>query len=294
MARAHCDGRGDASQGRRCVADPECERRPARGGSFSRRTRRPAGRRNARRHSQRIGGGSMSAREGQTFAGSSRWLTYVNFVKLPHTLFLLPFAMVGATLASYQAPITVATVGWIVVAFTSARFAAMGFNRIVDREFDARNPRTSRRELPTGAFSLFQARLAVTLASAVFLLAAWRLGTICLVLSPLALGWVFFYSYTKRFTRWSHLVLGAGLAIAPVGGYLAVTGHWSHPWWMLISLAGAVACWSGGFDILYALQDAAFDRAQGLYSLPAALGETRALRIARGFHVACILGLLLT
>jgi 4-hydroxybenzoate polyprenyltransferase len=235
----------------------------------------------------------MNAREGQTFAGSSRWLTYVNFVKLPHTLFLLPFAMVGATLASYQAPITAATVGWIIVAFTSARFAAMGFNRIVDREFDARNPRTARRELPTGALSVFHARLAVTIASALFVLAAWRLGTICLVLSPVALGWVFFYSYTKRFTRWSHLVLGAGLAIAPVGGYLAVAGRWSEPWWLLVALAVAVTSWSGGFDILYALQDVEFDRAIALHSLPASVGEWNAVRIARALHVVTVAALII-
>lgn len=235
----------------------------------------------------------MSAREGQTFTGSSRWLTYVNFVKLPHTLFLLPFAMVGATLATYQAPITVRTVGWIVVAFTSARFAAMGFNRIVDREFDARNPRTARRELPTGALALQHARIAVTIASALFVFAAWRLGTICLVLSPFALGWVFFYSYTKRFTRWSHLVLGAGLAIAPVGGFLAVAGRWSEPWWMLVALAVAVAAWSGGFDILYALQDVEFDRAVALHSLPASVGEWNAVRIARSLHAITIVALIL-
>jgi 4-hydroxybenzoate polyprenyltransferase len=233
----------------------------------------------------------MSVREGQTFVGNSRWLTYVNFVKLPHTLFLLPFAMVGATLGSYEAPVTASKLGWIVLAFTSARFAAMGFNRIVDREFDARNPRTARRELPTGALTLLEARAAVAIASILFGVAAWRLGTICLVLSPLALAWVFFYSYTKRFTRWSHLVLGAGLAIAPVGGYLAVAGRWSEPWWMLVALALAVATWSGGFDILYALQDVAFDRAVALHSLPASVGEWNAVRIARALHAVTIVAL---
>jgi 4-hydroxybenzoate polyprenyltransferase len=218
-------------------------------------------------------------------------MTYVNFVKLPHTLFLLPFAMVGATLGSYEATVTAAKIGWIVVAFTAARFAAMGFNRIVDRELDARNPRTARRELPTGALSVAEARASVTIASALFGFAAWRLGTICLVLSPIALGWVFFYSYTKRFTRWSHLVLGLGLAIAPVGGYLAVAGHWSEPWWLLVALALAVATWSGGFDILYALQDVAFDRSAALHSLPASVGEWRAVQIARALHVVTIVAL---
>lgn len=235
----------------------------------------------------------MSGREGQTFAGNSRLLTYVNFVKLPHTLFLLPFAMVGATLGSYEASVTAAKLAWIVVAFTSARFAAMGFNRIVDREFDAQNPRTSRRELPSGTLSVGNARLAVAVASVLFVIAAWRLGTICLVLSPIALAWVFFYSYTKRFTRWSHLVLGLGLAIAPVGGYLAIAGRWSDPWWMLAALAIAVASWSGGFDILYALQDVEFDRATALHSLPAAVGEWNAVRVARTLHVVTIVGLVL-
>lgn len=235
----------------------------------------------------------MSGRDGQTLTGTSRLITYVNFVKLPHTVFMLPFAMVGATLGSYVAPATAAKLGWIVLAFTSARFAAMGFNRIVDREFDGRNPRTARRELPTGALTLVEAKVAVLLASAVFLLAAGSLGWICLALSPLALGWILFYSYTKRFTRWSHLVLGVGLAIAPVGGYLAIAGRWSEPKWILVALALAVAAWSGGFDILYALQDVAFDRAQALHSLPASVGEWNAVRIVRALHVGTVLGLTL-
>lgn len=235
----------------------------------------------------------MTGRDGQTIAGSSRWISYVNFVKLPHTVFMLPFAMVGATLGSYVAVVTTATLLWIVLAFTSARFAAMGFNRIVDREFDARNPRTARREIPSGALGLVEAKLAVMVASVVFVFAAWSLGPICAALSPLALGWIFFYSYTKRFTRWSHLVLGVGLAIAPVGGYLAVAGHWSEPVWVLVVLALAVAAWSGGFDILYALQDVAFDRAQSLHSLPAAVGERRAVRVARALHVTTVVALAL-
>lgn len=233
----------------------------------------------------------MSAREGQTFDGPSRLITYANFVKLPHTLFLLPFALVGMTLATYGDHLRLSTALWIVLAFTSARFAAMGFNRIVDREIDARNPRTAGRELPRGVLTLLEARVAVVVASILFVLCAWALNPLCAYLSPVALAWVFFYSYTKRFTRWSHLVLGVGLAIAPVGGYLAVSGRWSTPWWALVTLAVAVACWSGGFDILYALQDVAFDRAQGLYSVPAALGEGGALRVARALHVLTVVGL---
>lgn len=228
-------------------------------------------------------------REGQTFAhGGSRLVAFMNFVKLPHTLFALPFALVGVVLASYRTPVTWRTVGWVVLAFTCARFAAMGFNRIADREIDARNPRTRRRELPAGILRLSEAVISVGVASFVFVIAAWRLNALCAALSPIALGWVFFYSYTKRFTRWSHLVMGFGLSIAPVGGYLAVAGEWSRPWWMLVALALAVATWSGGFDVLYALQDVEFDRSQGLHSLPAALGEKNALVIARVLHVGTI------
>ena len=237
------------------------------------------------------GGARPDPREGQTFAGKSRWTRYANFVKLPHTVFALPFALVGATLASFVAPVTAAAVGWIIVAFTAARFAAMGFNRIVDRAIDARNPRTAERELPSGALGVREAKMSVTLASVIFLIAAWRLNPLCLALAPVALGWVFAYSYTKRFTRWSHLVLGAGLAIAPVGGYLAITGQWSSPWWMLIALAAGVMAWVGGFDVLYALQDVSFDRREGLHSIPAAVGEARALRIARVLHLLSVVAL---
>ena len=237
--------------------------------------------------------GPARPREGQTFAGESRLTLYANFVKLPHTLFALPFALVGVTLASFGGPVRLAQVGWIILAFTSARFAAMGFNRIVDREIDARNPRTRMREIPSGRLRVGEAAATVVAASLLFCLAASRLNRLCLILSPVALGWVFFYSFTKRFTRWSHLVLGASLAIAPVGGYLAVAGRWSDPWWMLIALATAVGTWVGGFDILYSLQDVGFDREHGLHSVPAALGEAGALGVARLLHVVTVLTLAL-
>ncbi|HEX4681747.1 MAG TPA: UbiA-like polyprenyltransferase [Gemmatimonadaceae bacterium] len=230
-----------------------------------------------------------SRSEGQTFAHrGSRLVAYVNFVKLPHTLFALPFALVGVILASYRAPVTWGAIGWIVLAFTCARFAAMGFNRVVDREIDAANPRTRQRELPSGALRLAEAVAAVSVASLLFVYAAWRLNPLCAVLSPVALSWVLFYSYTKRFTRWCHLVLGIGMSIAPVGGYLAIAGAWSDPWWMLIVLSLAVTTWGGGFDVLYALQDVEFDRGQGLHSLPAALGERRALAVARALHLLTV------
>src|SRR5215210_962280 len=230
-------------------------------------------------------------REGQILRGQGVLLRHANLVRLPHTIFALPFALVGVVLASYVAPITVVGVIWVVLAFTSARFAAMGFNRIVDRDIDARNPRTRAREIPSGAMTVFEASIAVALASAVFFIAAWQLNSLCLVLAPVALAWVLFYSYTKRFTRWSHLVLGVGLSIAPVGGYLAITGTWSDPWWMLIAMAIAVATWVGGFDILYALQDISFDRDNKLHSVPAAFGEPTALGISRALHLTTVVAL---
>jgi 4-hydroxybenzoate polyprenyltransferase len=234
---------------------------------------------------------SGGAREGQTFEGRAALVRYANLVKLPHTLFALPFAMVGVVLASYVKEVTPSVILWVAIAFTSARFAAMAFNRIVDRRIDALNPRTSGREIPAGVIGVKEASIAVAVAGGVFLLAAAQLNPLCLALSPIALVWVLGYSYTKRFTRWAHVVLGIGLAIAPVGGYLAVTGGWSDPWWMLPVLAAAVMTWVAGFDVLYALQDVAFDRKTGLHSIPAALGESRGLGVARVFHAFTIIAL---
>ena len=228
-------------------------------------------------------------REGQTFAGPSALARWASFVKLPHTVFALPFALTGVVLASRIVVPTVGQIGWVILAFTAARFAAMAFNRIIDRDVDAINPRTTMREIPSGALQLGQAKFSVGVAGVLFVVASWMLNPLCGMLSPLALAWVLFYSYCKRFTRWSHLVLGLGLGIAPVGGFLAVTGAWSSPAWMLPVLAMAVMTWSGGFDILYALQDVAFDRANGLFSLPAALGAPRALNVARVLHVGTVL-----
>jgi 4-hydroxybenzoate polyprenyltransferase len=229
-------------------------------------------------------------REGQTFAGDSLLSRYASFVKLPHTLFALPFAGVGVVLASAVRPggIAPGTIFWILLAFTAARFAAMGFNRIVDREQDALNPRTRLRELPTGRLRVGQASAAVAVAAAIFIVAAWQLNPLCGWLSPLALGWILFYSYTKRFTAWAHLVLGWSLGIAPVGAYLAVTGEWSEPWWALVVLACGVMLWVAGFDIIYSVQDEAFDREHGFHSIPAKVGVTRALGIARGLHLLAV------
>lgn len=229
-------------------------------------------------------------REGQTFGGDSLLARYASFVKLPHTLFALPFAGVGAILASRTPPaaITIGALGWIVLAFTAARFAAMGFNRIVDRTYDALNPRTRQREIPSGRLSLRQATLSVVVASVIFVFSAWQLNPLCGWLSLPALGWVFFYSYTKRFTSLAHVVLGVGLGIAPSGAYLAVTGEWSTPWYALVVLTAAVTLWVAGFDIIYAVQDEAFDREQGLHSIPARVGTRRALGIARLLHFLAV------
>jgi 4-hydroxybenzoate polyprenyltransferase len=241
--------------------------------------------------SGRIESGAVAAaREGQTFDGGSLFARYASFVKLPHTLFALPFAGVGAVLAAREHPraVTPASLIWIVLAFTAARFSAMGFNRIVDRRFDAENPRTRMRELPAGRLSVLQAGAAVAVAATLFVLAAFQLNRLCGFLAPVALVWVLFYSYTKRFTQWAHPVLGLALGIAPVGGYLAIAGDWSTPWYALVVLAAAVTFWVAGFDIIYSLQDVEYDRMRGLHSIAARQGPRRAIAIARAFHVVSV------
>jgi 4-hydroxybenzoate polyprenyltransferase len=222
--------------------------------------------------------------EGQTFAGESLLVRYVNLVKLPHTLFALPFALLGVLAASRVAPVRPRTVLLVVLAFSAARWAAMGYNRIADLRFDLRNPRTRNRELPRGALTTAQAWRSVGIAALLFVLISGRLNPLCLALSPAALAWVLTYSLSKRFTWWPHLWLGVSLAIAPVGGYLAVTGRWSEPAWLLLVVALAVATWVAGFDIFYALPDAGFDRAEGLRSAVVRLGESRAILLAKLLH----------
>ncbi|MBL8978524.1 MAG: UbiA family prenyltransferase [Gemmatimonadetes bacterium] len=225
----------------------------------------------------------MSA-EGQTLAGESLFARYASFVKLPHTLFALPFALLGVLAASLEAGVRWQTVAVVVVAFSAARWVAMGFNRIVDRGFDARNPRTQGRELPRGRLTLRQAWGSVLVAGTLFLAAAWFLNPLCFYLSPVALGWIMLYSLSKRFTWWPHLWLGLSLAIAPVGGYLAVTGRWSEPWWVLVAVTVAVATWVAGFDIFYALPDEGFDRDAGLRSAVVRLGQARSILLAKVLH----------
>lgn len=238
-----------------------------------------------------VTGHAGGVREGQTYGGGSLAARYASFVKLPHTLFALPFAGVGAVLASWTYPggLTFASAGWIVLAFTAARFAAMGFNRIVDRRWDALNPRTAGRELPAGKLTLSQAVTAVVVASATFVAAAWMLNPLCGWLSPVALGWIFFYSYTKRFTSFAHHVLGVALGIAPAGAFLAVSGAWPQPWYALPVLAAAVMFWVAGFDVIYSVQDVEFDRQHRLHSLPVLFGPQGALRLARLFHATSFL-----
>jgi 4-hydroxybenzoate polyprenyltransferase len=240
-----------------------------------------------------LGSSSDVRREGQTFAGESLLVRYANLVKLPHTLFALPFALLGLVVASRTHPITWRTLGLTVLAFTSARFVALGFNRIADRELDAKNPRTRTRELPSGRLTLAHAWGAVTAAAGLFLWTAWALNPLCFALAPAALVFISAYSYAKRFTHWSHLWLGLADGIATPAGYLAVTGRWSDPWWLLPVGALAVTCWVGGFDVFYAMQDEAFDRAERLQSLVVRLGQRRAIVAAKVLHSVALAALLL-
>ena len=231
------------------------------------------------------------SREGQTLGGDSLLVRYANFVRLPHTVFALPFALIGAVAASWTAPVGWRTVALVVVAFTAGRFVAMGFNRIADRDLDARNPRTASRDLPQGRLSLGEAWASVIVAALIFEGAAWALNPLCFELSPVALAAITGYSYTKRFTWSSHLWLGLADAISGPAGYLAVTGRWSEPWWILPLLALVVTCWVGGFDIFYALQDEEFDRREGLHSAVVRFGAGPAILLAKVLHGVAILAL---
>ncbi len=230
------------------------------------------------------GGGAPRGVDGQVLAGGGRLAAYANFVKVAHTVFSLPFAFVGVAAASFVRPVTPRAVLLVIAAFGTARFAAMGFNRIADRDLDARNPRTARRELPQRRLSLLEAWVLVVLMSALFVWAAALLNPLCLALSPVALAWITLYSYSKRFTSLSHLWLGLSMSISPVGGYLAITGSWSRPWWLIVLLSLVVTCWGGGFDVLYSLQDEQFDRAHRLRSLTVTLGPSGAIAGARLLH----------
>ncbi len=214
-----------------------------------------------------------------------RITTYLSFVRFSHSVFALPFALAGALLAGRSAMFTWAMVGWVIVAMIAARSAAMGFNRLVDARLDALNPRTANREIPRGVISAVEAAIFVVIASTVFVLAAWRLNPLCLWLSPVALAIVFWYSLAKRFTTWTQLFLGLAMAVAPVGGWLAVGGRGGPEPWLL---AAGIGFWVGGFDVLYACQDVAFDRAHGLRSIPVRFGVASSIVISRVMHVVAV------
>ena len=207
---------------------------------------------------------------------------YSGLVMLPHTLFAMPFALTAVVLASYETEVSLSTLVLIGLAFTGARSAAMGFNRLLDLKVDTANPRTRDRHLPSGRLTRLQAALFVAGSILLFELSAWLLGSLPFILSPVALAVVFFYSYTKYFTAASHLVLGLALSIAPVGAYIAVTDSFSIG---VLVLAAAVVFWVAGFDTIYSLQDEKFDREHGLFSLPALFGSARALLLSRIFHL---------
>lgn len=216
----------------------------------------------------------------------------LDMIKFEHSVFALPFALTGAALAlrvsRLSVPEVVRLIAWIVISMVAARSAAMAFNRLADAEIDGRNPRTKMRHLPAGLLSRKFAWAFVAVASLVFLFAAWELNTLCFRLAPLALGIVFAYSYTKRFTSFSHLALGFCLGIAPSAAWIAVRGKLELP---PLLLTAAVTCWTAGFDIIYSCQDFDFDRESGLHSVPARLGIARALMLSRALHVVMILSL---
>jgi len=209
----------------------------------------------------------------------------LEMIKWEHSVFVLPFALCGAMLAANGIPGGHA-LAWIIVAMVSARSAAMAFNRVADASIDAANPRTQTRALPAGTLTHSFVAAFVIVSCAVFVLAASQLNRLSLLLSPVALGVVLLYSYTKRFTRWSHLVLGFAMGIAPSAAWIAVRGSLDP---RILLLTAAVTFWGAGFDVLYACQDYDFDRSSGLHSIPRHFGIGRSLWIARGFHLAMLL-----
>lgn len=239
---------------------------------------------------------------------------YLSLVKFSHTIFALPFALIGfslgvnATIWKKSAipgwHVILTPKGWnvplttqdyiirfvlVLICMVTARSAAMAFNRYLDRSFDAKNPRTAIREIPRGIIAPGSALRFVILNCIIFLVATFFINTICFYLAPVALFVILFYSYTKRFTPLCHLVLGLGLSLAPIGAYLAVTGRFD---WLPLFFSFTVICWVSGFDIIYALQDVDFDKSQKLYSIPTAVGKSRALRVSELLHLtstACVI-----
>ena len=214
-----------------------------------------------------------------------RLVLFLRMIKFSHSVFALPFAFTAAVMASDGMP-RVGNLLWITLAMVGARSGAMAVNRIVDRKIDAMNPRTSKRELPSGRLGLAEVFVFALVSFALLVFAAWRLNTLCLALSPVAIAVVIFYSYTKRFTWTSHFFLGLALSLAPLGAWIAVRGRVGES---AVFLALAVVFWLAGFDILYALQDIDFDRSHGFYSVPARFGIKRSLAAARVFHILSVL-----
>jgi len=215
--------------------------------------------------------------------------TTLEMIKIEHTLFALPFALLGAVLAARGVP-TGQQLFWIALAMVGARSTAMAFNRIADRDYDARNPRTKMRALPAGMLSIGFVWAFTLIAAGIFLLAAAMLNRLTLILSPVALASVLLYSYTKRWTTWSHIILGWCLSIAPTGAWIAVRGALDS--WEPLLLSLVVLLWTAGFDVLYACQDYDFDRQEGLHSMPARLGVARSLWAARVLHAGAFAALL--
>jgi 4-hydroxybenzoate polyprenyltransferase len=219
----------------------------------------------------------------------------LEMIKFEHSIFALPFALTGALLALRHSGLSTGAagikIGWIVVAMVGARSAAMAFNRLIDAGIDARNPRTKMRHLPAGMLSSGFTWGFVAVAAMIFLLAARQLNPLCFRLAPVALAIVFFYSFTKRFTSFSHLVLGFALGVAPAAAWIAIRGSLDP---RILWLTAAVTFWTAGFDVIYACQDFEFDSVEGLFSLPRRFGIAGALFMARLFHVlmiACLLAL---
>ena len=221
----------------------------------------------------------------------NRLRTTLEMIKFEHSVFALPFALTGAVLAARYAGAEPAwpswrALGWILVAMVGARSAAMTINRIVDLRYDRENPRTKMRALATGELSLGFAWFFALLSCAVLVIAAWQLNPLALKLAPVALAILFLYSFTKRFTPWSHVVLGFCLGMSPGAAWIAISGSLDWRMWILCT---AVTLWVAGFDVLYACQDVEFDKRAGLFSIPKTFGIARALLIARAMHIATVL-----
>ena len=215
--------------------------------------------------------------------------TYLKMIRFSHTLFALPFAFMGAVLAAGGIP-SGKKIFWILVAMVGARSGAMGMNRFADRHLDAQNPRTQDRALPQGKITPHEALIFICASFGVLLIAAWMLNPLCFALAPVAILIVSGYSYTKRFTTFSHLILGLSLAFAPIGAWIAITGQFALP---ALVLGTAVLFWVAGFDVLYALMDIEFDRRMGLFSIPARLGEHGGMAVAGLCHIATVVCLAL-